>query len=60
MIHVGTGEQKKEEAGAGKYNVNLVARDEKAKVRLKYFRILYFCFMHVTEGEHSEELLRRT
>ena len=40
MIHVGTGEQKKEEAGAGKYNVNLVARDEKAKVRLKYFRTL--------------------
>ena len=40
VIHVGTGEQKKEEAGAGKYNVNLVARDEKAKVRLKYFRIL--------------------
>ena len=42
MIHVGTGEQKKEEAGAGKYNVNLVARDEKAKVGLIRILLMFY------------------
>ena len=40
MIHVGEGAQLKEEAAAaaGKYDLNLVSRNEKAKVAKNYKR----------------------
>ena len=58
MIHVGEKVQLKEEAPAsvpgGKYDLNLVARNEKAKVTRKFLKnFLFSC----VKGEHPEELL---